>query len=278
MEGALYIVATPIGNLGDMSQRALETLRAVELVAAEDTRHTRRLLDYFSINARLLSMHDHNERDRVDFILNKISSEGLSVAVVSDAGTPLISDPGFLLVRTARERKISVVPIPGPCAITAALSAGGISCDRFVFEGFLPAKTKARRESLLQQAEEVRTVVFYESTHRILGTLEMLVDLFPERQVVLAREITKKFETFLSGMPAELLAWLKATPEQQKGEFVLILAGAEEREQKGVSTEAKSMLARLMKELPPKRAVSVVVDLLGGDKKELYQYGLSLKG
>lgn len=277
--GHLYIVATPIGNLGDMSARALEVLRTVDAIAAEDTRHTRKLLQHFGIGTSLFAFHDFNERARVDAVLERLAG-GERLALVSDAGTPLISDPGFILVRAARERGIPVVPIPGPCAIIAALSAAGLPTDRFCFEGFLPAKRKARRDTLALLRRETRTLVFYESPHRIRETLaDAAAVLGDQRQAVLARELTKTFETFLSGALADLGETLAVDENAGRGEMVLVLAGADpepvEMEQGVVDTQR--LLAALVPELGVKKAARIVADVTGQAKNALYQQALALE-
>ncbi|SQA97819.1 Ribosomal RNA small subunit methyltransferase I [Cedecea neteri] len=219
----LYIVPTPIGNLGDITQRALSVLQSVDLIAAEDTRHTGLLLQHFAINARLFALHDHNEQQKAETLVAKLQ-EGQSIALVSDAGTPLINDPGYHLVRTCREAGIRVVPLPGPCAAIAALSAAGLPSDRFCYEGFLPAKSKGRRDALKAIEQEPRTLIFYESTHRLLDSLEDICAVLGEsRYVVLARELTKTWESIHGAPIGELLAWVKEDENRRKGEMVLIV-------------------------------------------------------
>jgi 16S rRNA (cytidine1402-2'-O)-methyltransferase len=221
----LYVVATPIGNLDDMTDRARTILQQVDLIAAEDTRHSGRLLEHYGIRRQLVSLHDHNESDRASQLLAHLQ-RGASVALVSDAGTPLISDPGFHLVQSVREAGYPVIPIPGACALIAALSVSGLPTDRFYFAGFLPAKAQARRDQLLALQQQQGTLVFYESPHRLLDSLEAMVAVLGEtRQLCLAREITKRFETFISGSLHQVLAQVKADPNQQRGEFVLLLEG-----------------------------------------------------
>ena len=220
----LYIVPTPIGNLGDITQRALKVLASVDLIAAEDTRHTGLLLQHFAINARLFALHDHNEQQKAEVLLAKLR-EGQSIALVSDAGTPLINDPGYHLVRLCREAGIRVVPLPGACAAIAALSAAGLPSDRFCYEGFLPAKSKGRCDTLRELEKEPRTLIFYESTHRLLDSLQdMVAVLGPARYVVLAREITKTWESIFGAPVGELLAWVLEDENRRKGEMVLILS------------------------------------------------------
>lgn len=270
MEPALYIVATPIGNLGDITHRAIEILAAVDLVAAEDTRHTKKLLSHLGLAKDMQSLHDHNERDKASYLLDLIE-EGNSIALVSDAGTPLISDPGYVLVAQARKRGLRVVPVPGACALVAALSASGLSCDRFSFEGFLPAKSKAKKDALDKLQKESRTCVYYESTHRILDTLTVLAELLPGRQVTIARELTKTFETFLSGASEVVLALVESDANQQKGEFVLIIEGCRGESTNEIGAEPERLLRALSKELPPKKAAAIVAEHYSLNKKLLYQ-------
>lgn len=270
MEPALYIVATPIGNLGDITHRAIEILAAVDLVAAEDTRHTKKLLSHLGLAKDMQSLHDHNERDKASYLLDLIEG-GSSIALVSDAGTPLISDPGYVLVAQARKRGLRVVPVPGACALVAALSASGLSCDRFSFEGFLPAKSKAKKDALDKLQKESRTCVYYESTHRILDTLTVLAGLLPGRQVTIARELTKTFETFLSGASEVVLALVESDANQQKGEFVLIIEGCRGESTNEIGAEPERLLRALSKELPPKKAAAIVAEHYSLNKKLLYQ-------
>lgn len=275
-QSALYIVATPIGNLADITHRALEVLANVDLIAAEDTRQTRKLLEHYDIRTQMTALHDHNELQRAGQILDKVARGG-SVALVSDAGTPLVSDPGYVLVALAHDRGLRVVPLPGPSAMIAALCVSGLACDRFVFEGFLPAKSMARIETLNRVSAEHRTTVFYESTHRIVDTLAAMNDVFPARRLTLARELTKRFETVRRDTVASIQEWLLADSDQCKGEFVLVLEGVVQQDSVDMVV-AKTYLQRLLHELPPKKAVNVVADLLQGvDKKALYELALSLK-
>lgn len=270
MESAIYIVATPIGNLGDISQRAIDTLAGVDLIAAEDTRHTKRLLSHLGLTKDMQSLHDHNERHKAAHLLDLVEG-GKSIALVSDAGTPLISDPGYVLVAEARARGIKVVPVPGACALIAALSASGIACDRFTFEGFLPAKAKAKRDALQSLENDSRTCIYYESTHRILDTLALLAELFPSRSITVAREITKTFETFLSGTAEAVLLAVQEDGNQQKGEFVLIVEGQFSEESSEIGEDAAKLLKALSLELPPKKAAAIVADHYSLNKKQLYQ-------
>ena len=273
--GTLYVVATPIGNLDDMSARALKVLGGVALIAAEDTRHSVRLLQHFGINTPLAACHEHNERDEGSRFLTRLLA-GDDVALISDAGTPLISDPGYHLVRQARAAGVGVVPVPGACALIAALSAAGLPSDRFIFEGFLPAKVTGRRARLEQVREEPRTLIFYEAPHRILECLEDMQAVFgADRPALLARELTKTFET-LKGLPlGELRDFVAADSNQQRGECVVLVAGwtAPESDQ-AVSSEALRVLDLLMAEMPLKRAAALAAEITGVRKNLLYQAAL----
>ena len=273
--GSLYVVATPIGNLDDISARALTILRSVALIAAEDTRHSARLMQHFGIGTPLAACHEHNERDQGGRFLSRLLA-GDDVALISDAGTPLISDPGYHLVRQARAAGIAVVPVPGACALIAALSAAGLPSDRFIFEGFLPAKTAGRRARLEQVKEESRTLIFYEAPHRILECLQDMQAVFGgERPALLARELTKTFET-LKGMPlSELAAWVAADSNQQRGECVVLVAGWQAPEgEEAVSSEAMRVLNLLLAEMPLKRAAALAAEITGVRKNLLYQVAL----
>jgi len=273
----LYVVATPIGNLADLSPRAQQILAEVDLVAAEDTRHTGRLLQHFNIKATLISVHDHNERQRAELIIDRLS-QGQQIALVSDAGTPLISDPGFVLVRAVRDAGFEVSPVPGCCAFVAALSASGMPSDRFSFEGFLPSKSGARQQALGALAEATQTLIFYESTHRIVDSLkDMAQTLGPNRFVLIARELTKTFETIKGAPVSELIEWIEADTNQQRGEFVVIVQGAAQRADTGISAEAERILDLLAAELPPKRAAALAAEISGANKKALYQMLLDKK-
>ncbi len=277
--GSLYVVATPIGNLDDISARALRVLREVALIAAEDTRHSARLLQHFGIETPLAACHEHNERDQGGRFLARLQA-GEDVALISDAGTPLISDPGYHLVRQARAAGFAVVPVPGACALIAALSAAGLPSDRFIFEGFLPAKAAGRRARLEQVSEEPRTLIFYEAPHRILECLQDMRDVFgSERPALLARELTKTFET-LQGLPlAELCEWVAADSNQQRGECVVLVAGWQAPEgEEVVSAEALRVLDLLMAEMPLKRAAALAAEITGVRKNLLYQVALERKG
>ncbi|KPA95702.1 MULTISPECIES: 16S rRNA (cytidine(1402)-2'-O)-methyltransferase [Pseudomonas] len=273
--GSLYVVATPIGNLDDISARAMKVLREVALIAAEDTRHSLRLLQHFGINTPLAACHEHNERDEGSRFIAKLQA-GEDVALISDAGTPLISDPGYHLVRQARAAGIKVVPVPGACALIAALSAAGLPSDRFIFEGFLPAKAAGRRSRLEQLREEPRTLIFYEAPHRILECLQDMEAVFgAERPALLARELTKTFET-LKGLPlAELRSFVEADSNQQRGECVVLVAGWSAPEgDEAVGAEAMRILDLLLKEMPLKRAAALAAEITGVRKNLLYQVAL----
>ena len=270
--GTLYVVATPIGNLGDLSPRAMETLRGVAAVCAEDTRRSRQLLAHFGIDRPLLALHEHNEAELSAHLVARLRA-GESLALVSDAGTPLVSDPGFRLVRAAREAGVRVSPVPGASALVAALSVAGLPSDRFVFEGFLPAKAPARRARLAELQAEPRTLLFYESAHRIEAMLaDATAVLGADRAAVLARELTKLFETVLDGSLAELHARIVADPDQRKGEFVLLVHGAGDDEQARVA-EGQRIYARLAGHLPPSAAAKLAAELSGAPRKALYGGG-----
>lgn len=275
--GILYIVATPIGNLQDFTLRAIETLKNSTYIVAEDTRHCKVLLAHYGIQTPVISLHEHNEREQTEGILQRLL-KGASVALISDAGTPLISDPGYRLVHEARLAGISVMPIPGACAAIAALSASGLATDRFVFEGFLPMKTTARVRHLEGLCQERRTLVFYEAPHRILEVLKDLLQVFgPERKAVIAREMTKVYETIHGGSLSELQAWVEADSNQQRGEIVLMVEGAPISEEKQVGKSAEQVLAILLKELPLNQAVKLACELTGEKRNKLYKQAIAKK-
>ncbi|NXZ83614.1 16S rRNA (cytidine(1402)-2'-O)-methyltransferase [Haemophilus influenzae] len=276
LTGILYIVATPIGNLQDITQRALETFAQVDLIAAEDTRHSGLLLSHYGIKKPFFALHDHNEQEKAHILVEKLK-QGSNIALISDAGTPLISDPGFHLVRQCREAGIRVVPLPGACAAITALCASGIASDRFCFEGFLPAKSKARKDKLENIAEEDRTLIFYESTHRILDTLEdMQSVLGEERYIVLAREMTKTWEAITGNTIKNLREWLLEDPNRTKGEMVLIVEGKPKSDNNDeISPQAVKALELIAEELPLKKAAAIVAELYGYKKNALYQFGLA---
>lgn len=273
--GTLYIVATPIGNRNDISMRALETLKTVDFILAEDTRHSQPLLSSLGIKKPLSSLHAHNEAQKSDTVIEALQS-GKSIALISDAGTPLISDPGFPLVQKARLLGIDVVPIPGPCALITALSAAGVPSDIFTFAGFLPAKETARQTRLQALKSLTHTLVFYESTHRILETLDDIASVFGKGfKLVLAKELTKAFEHFVSGSAGEIQDWLNHDKNRCKGEFVLLLppCAAETADD-----NTHELLSTLLEELPLKQAVKLACKMTGLPKNELYQKALDLKG
>ena len=272
LQGTLYIVATPIGNLQDMTPRAVQTLSSVDLIAAEDTRHSRKLTQHFSIDTPLTPLHDHNERHCSEDLLEKLA-QGQNIALISDAGTPLISDPGYFFVHEARQRNIDVVPIPGACAVVAALSISGLPTDRFVFEGFLPAKSQGRLQRLHSVQSETRTLVYYESPHRILACLNDMKTVFgEERQIVLARELTKTYETVLSSSISAVLEHLDTNPTQIKGEMVVLVSGAPVIEVEAhEDASLLHLLDCLLEELPLKQAVSLAVKITGHKKNSIYK-------
>ncbi len=275
--GTLYVVATPIGNLADISPRAIEVLGTVDRIVAEDTRHSRKLLQHYALQTPMSALHEHNERELAPQLVEQLL-QGVSLAVISDAGTPLISDPGYTLVRQARAAGVRVIPVPGPSALACALSASGLPTDRFVFEGFLPARSTARRHRLEQLAGESRTLVFYESSHRILASLQDMQAAFGAgRRAVIARELTKQFETIRGDTLVALRQWVAADPDQQKGEFVVLVQGVEAPEGDTVSADAEQLLRLLLEELPIKKAAKLAARITGINKRTLYDRALRLK-
>lgn len=269
--GKLWVVATPIGNLEDFSARARSILQSVDLIAAEDTRHSAALLRHFGIATPTFALHEHNERDAGESLVQRMR-DGAQIALICDAGTPLISDPGFRLVRATREAGIAVGPVPGPCAAIAALSVAGLPSDRFVFEGFLPAKSSARRVRLESLCAETRTLIFYESSHRIEETLADMVQVFgSERCAVMARELTKLFETVLDATLAELAQRVTADADQRRGEFVVLVAGADAQAADVRLLEGRRVFALLRAELPPSRAAKLAAEITGAPRKALYE-------
>jgi len=271
------VVATPIGNLQDITLRALEVLKSVDVVAAEDTRHSAGLLNHYGIKAKLSALHEHNERSAGEKLVTLLQG-GQSVALISDAGTPAISDPGAVLVHMAREAGIKVVPVPGANAAVAALSAAGLLMPRFLFVGFLPAKRSHRKEVLESLRTVPVTLVFYEAPHRVLESVADLAEVLGgARTITFARELTKTFET-IHGCPlGEAENWLKADPDQQRGEFVLLVEGAPEGETQEVPDDARRILELLLDELPLKQAVKLATDITGAKKNALYELALELK-
>src|SRR3990167_7820730 len=276
--GSLFIVATPLGNLQDITLRAIDILKSVDWIAAEDTRHSRYLLQHFSITTATISLHEFNERERTNKILQFLH-DGKSIALISDAGTPLISDPGFYLVREARKQGIAVIPIPGSCAAIAALSVAGLPTDRFVFEGFLPVKKTLRKAYLEALHSEARTMIFYEAPHRILETLLSLSICFGgERRVVMARELTKLHETIFTGSLHELMQWTENNPDAQRGEIVLVFAGCQAREKTHKNIVTEHVLHVLLPELSLSEAVRLAAKITGERRNVLYELALTMKG
>lgn len=275
--GILYIIATPLGNLKDISARAIETLGSVAFIAAEDTRHSQRLLTHLGIKraaSTLIALHDHNERDQSAILIDRIQM-GESAALISDAGTPLINDPGYVLVRKAHEAGIRVVPIPGACALIAALSAGGLPTDKFCFEGFLPTKAHAREKLLKTLTKETRTLVFYEVPHRIIESLKAMNEIWGgEREATFARELTKTFETIKHATLSTLLAWVTADPNQTRGEIVLLVKGSPESQKFGLNSDVLHTLHVLMGELPLSQSVELTAKICGTRKRLLYEHAL----
>lgn len=268
--GCLWVVATPIGNLDDLSPRAAEVLGRVALIAAEDTRHSGPLLARAGSRAPTMALHEHNERAQAARILERLAA-GEEIALISDAGTPLVSDPGFRVVRAARAAGFRVSPVPGPCAAIAALSVAGLPSDRFVFEGFLPAKAGLRRTRLQQFAGELRTVIFYEASHRIEAMLRDLADGFGgEREAVLGRELTKRFETILAAPLAELAQRVAEDADQRRGEFVVLVAGAGDEQADAQLADGRRVFALLREELAPARAAKLAAAITGAPRKALY--------
>jgi len=278
-KGTLYVVATPIGNLGDMTARAVDVLTSVDLIAAEDTRHSAKLMRHFGIHTKMIAVHEHNERDQEAWLLEQLR-HGKSIALISDAGTPLISDPGYSLVRAAHAADIRVVPVPGASAAIAALCVSGLPSDRFVFEGFLPPRGPARRAVLERLKSEARSIIFYEAPHRILECLEDMREVFgAEREATVARELTKQFETVRAGTLGELLAWTQRHDEQQKGEFVVLIHGAPRAlESTEDSAEVERVLGILLEDLPVSQAAELAARITGVSKNRLYKRALARRG
>ncbi|MFN3238412.1 MAG: 16S rRNA (cytidine(1402)-2'-O)-methyltransferase [Pseudomonadales bacterium] len=271
----LFVVATPIGNLQDISPRAKQVLAEVDLIAAEDTRHSAILLQHLGINTPLIAYHDHNEQQASVGLIDKILA-GTSVALISDAGTPLISDPGYRLVQLAHEKGVGVIPIPGPSALITALSASGLATDRFLFIGFLPAKAEARKRALEEVAQQGATLVCYESRHRITASLETMVAVLgAERQACIGRELTKKFEQLCFGRLGDLLEQLRRGDIVAKGEFVVMVEGVAAQ---AADYEHVQLMQALLAELPPRKAASVASNLTGVAKKVFYDLSIELKG
>ena len=277
MIGELYLVATPIGDMTDIAPRALGILSTVDIVAVEDKRRSSRLFSHFGIKTPMISYHDHSEEKQVKKIIDELLC-GKSVALISDAGTPLIADPGYKLVNAAKDKSIKVSPVPGPCALIAAISASGLPSDRFIFEGFLPSKSIPRITKIQNISADSRTIIFYEAPHRILETLiDMIKVIGPSRKIVLARELTKTYETFISGTLESVLQVIEKDLNQQKGEIVIVLAGADSSEKKIETQDSKRILSVLLEELPLKQAVSLGSKITGIQKNIFYKLALDLK-
>ena len=275
MSAQLFVVATPIGHLDDMSYRAIDVLKSVSLIAAEDTRTSAQLMKHFNISTPLTACHEHNESNKIDILVQKLLN-GEDIALISDAGTPLISDPGFKLVRAAQANGIRVIPVPGACAAIAALSAVGLPSDRFSFQGFLASKQSQRLQQLEKLKDETQTLIFYEAPHRILDSVKDMAAVFgADRPVGFAREITKTFETIKKMTLGELLEFIAADHHQQKGEIVLVVGGASE-EKDMEQEKLDQLLQRLLQDLSVKAASQLAADLTGIKKKIAYQRALVL--
>jgi 16S rRNA (cytidine1402-2'-O)-methyltransferase len=275
--GTLYVVATPIGNLEDISYHAVTILKAVDLIAAEDTRHSAKLLSHYTIGTPKLSLHEYNEVERTEQLIARLQA-GQSIALISDAGTPLISDPGYRLVSATQAAGIRVAPIPGACAAIAALSVAGLPTDRFSFEGFLPPKSAARKHRLETLAQEPRTLVFYVSSHRIISTLSEMRDCFGgSRRGAIARELTKVFETVKTDNLEALLDWIVANKYNQRGEFVVLVEGASFAQQRGAEHDIINVLSTLLTELPLKTSIRLAAAITHQPKNRLYELALTLK-
>mgnify|MGYP001417275321 FL=1 len=276
MSGTLFIVATPIGNLDDITFRAVETLKSVDLVLAEDTRHSQKILNHFNIKTPVSAFHDYNEREKCNTVIDKLK-QGDSIALISDAGTPLISDPGYILVSAAKKNSVNVVPIPGPSALIAALSASGIPSDSFSFFGFLPSKQNARIKTLKTFASRPETIIVYESPKRIMATLtDMLFVFGEEREVCLAKELTKTFETILTTNIPNLIDYISADPGHQKGEFVLLISSTAKKGQLELDQQLDRLLPVLCSEMGSSKAAKLAAKITGIDKKYCYQRAIEL--
>ncbi len=277
IQSILYVVATPIGNLGDITLRALEVLKSVDVIAAEDTRHTAGLLNHFGISKKLIAVHEHNEHQSAQLLLERLK-KGDNIALVTDAGTPGVSDPGAVVVDVLLNAGVKVVPIPGVSAAIAALSASGITQGGFSFIGFLPASGAQRRKSLESFKLLLHTLVFYEAPHRIIDCIaDMAKVLGGERRITIARELTKTFETIHRCLLSNAQAWLESDPNQQRGEFVLLIEAAPVIKEAAVSEDAEHKLKLLLAELPLKQAVKLATEITGAKKNDLYQLALTLK-
>ncbi|ALO46943.1 16S rRNA (cytidine(1402)-2'-O)-methyltransferase [Pseudohongiella spirulinae] len=273
---ALYVVATPIGNLADVTERARQVLAQVDLIAAEDTRHSARLLQHLGVTTRMIAYHDFSTGQQEQALLTRLQ-QGNAIALISDAGTPLISDPGYGLVRQCRQSGVPVIPVPGASALVSALSVAGLPSDRFIFEGFLPAKAGARQSCLKALADEVRTLVFYESPHRILASIDDMAAVFGgQREAVICRELTKTWETVYGDSLAGIQQWLRNDDNQQRGEFVVLVHGAPKTAGQDIDPADEHVLQLLLRELPMKQACSLAADITGRKKNQLYKRALEL--
>jgi len=276
MQGTLFIVATPIGNLDDITFRAVETLKVVDLVLAEDTRHSQKVLNHFNIKTPISAFHDYNEREKCNSVIDKLK-QGDSIALISDAGTPLISDPGYVLVSVAKKNSVNVVPVPGPSALIAALSASGIPSDSFSFFGFLPSKQNARIKTLKMFASRPETIIVYESPKRISATLtDMLFVFGKDREVCLAKEITKTFETILTTNIPSLIDYISSDPSHQKGEFVILISSTAKKGKLEFDQQLDKLLPVLCSEMGPSKAAKLATKITGIDKKYCYQRAIEL--
>lgn len=272
-----YVVATPIGNIEDWSPRAIETLKTVDLIFAEDTRHSAKLMQLFSISTPMRSLHDHNETDRIDEILNLLNDDK-SIAIISDAGTPLISDPGFKVVRALREHEQKVIPIPGVSALITALSVSGIATDRFSFEGFLPAKSSGRKSKMDALRKDPRTLIFYESSHRIIEMLKDAISVFGEkRYAFIGREMTKRYESYISNTLEELLTYYQTHSDEQRGEYVVVIEGSNAETEQSEGVDLNELLEILLAELPLKQAVNIAMKITKLSKNYVYQTALTIQ-
>jgi 16S rRNA (cytidine1402-2'-O)-methyltransferase len=271
MTGTLFIVATPIGNLDDITFRAVEILKSVDLILAEDTRHSQKILSHFDIKTPISAFHDYNEREKCTTVIDKLK-QGVSIALISDAGTPLISDPGYVLVSAAKKNSVNVVPIPGPSALIAALSASGIPSDSFSFFGFLPSKQNARIKTLKTFISRPETIIIYESPKRILAALTDMLFVFGEaREVCLAKELTKTFETILTTNIPNLISYIASDPNHQKGEFVLLISSSGKKKQLELDQQLDNLLSVLCSEMGASKAAKLAAKITGIDKKYCYQ-------
>ncbi len=275
IKGALYIVATPIGNLEDLSPRAKMVLEKVDLIVAEDTRHSKPMLNQFGIETKIRAYHDHNERSQTPVLIEQLQA-GMSIALISDAGTPLICDPGYHLLLAAHAEKIQVIPVPGPSALISALSVAGFSSEKFVFEGYLPARKTARQQRLQQLKDETRTLVFYEAPHRILASIEDAIICYgDERQAVIAKEITKRHENIQRGTLPKILDWLHSDKDLSKGEFVVVIQG--DKTSQFDTQEASRILKILLADHSVKQAARLASEIMQGNRNELYNLAIDLK-